>query len=112
MTEPGTASFLKDVSEFFTGSAALYALDPPIVRRDIDPNGEAYIEHVAFVVAADAKIRDAVIGTTLYQSDETGYVTSWERLHENAILDTREEALAAIGYVASHNEEKGGEVNG
>ena len=93
-----TATFVKDVSEFFTGTAALYELVPPFQRSDIDPNGEPYIEVIQYVVAADAMLRGILVGTTLYQTDETGYVTSWERLHHTAIVRTRAQALADIGY--------------
>lgn len=93
------AALVKDVSEFFTGSAAVYRLVPPFQRSDLDPNGEPYIETVEYVVAADAMIRGVRIGATLYQSDETGYVTSWDRLHETPIVRTREQAFADVGYV-------------
>lgn len=98
------ATFVKDVSEFFTGTAALYHLVPPFQRSDIDPNGEPYIEVIEYVVAADAMLRETVVGTTLYQTDETGYVTSWERLHHTAIVRTRARALADIGYEEVRNE--------
>lgn len=92
------ATFVKDVSEFFTGTAALYNLVPPFQRSDIDPNGEPYIEVITHVVAADAVLNRTVVGTTLYQTDETGYVTSWERLHHTAIVRSRAQAFADIGY--------------
>jgi len=94
----GTATFIKDVSEFFTGSAALYELEPPVLRNDLDPNGEPFVEVVKHVIAADALIAGIPIGTTLYQCDETGYVTSWERMHERPMVSTRSAALAALGY--------------
>jgi hypothetical protein len=96
--ELGTATLLKDVSEFFTGSAGLYQLAPPFRRDDIDPNGVPYTEVVEYVVAADALIGGIPIGTTLYQCDETGYVTSWERMHEKPMTTTRSAALMALGY--------------
>lgn len=92
------ATFVKDVSEFFTGSAALYELVPPFQRSDLDPNGQPYIEVIQYIVAVDAMIQGILIGTTLYQSDETGYVTSWNRLHHTALTRTRERALRDIGY--------------
>ena len=100
----GTATFLRDVSEFFTGSAGVYELRPPILRSDLDPNGLPFVEVVKYVVAADAMIGGIRIGSTLYQSDETGYVTSWERLHQNPLLDTREAALADLGYEIERGE--------
>lgn len=93
-----TATFVKDVSEFFTGSAGLYKLVPPIRRSDLDPNGQPYIEVIEYVVAADALVAGMPIGTTLYQCDETGYVTSWERMHEKPMTTTRSAALRALGY--------------
>lgn len=92
------ATFVKDVSEFFTGTAALYQLVPPFQRSDLDPNGEPYIEVIEYVVAADALLLGVLVGTTLYQTDETGYVTSWDRLHHTAIAHTAERALRDIGY--------------
>lgn len=94
----GTATFVKDVSEFFTGSAGLYQLVPPFQRSDLDPNGEPYIEVIEHVVAADAMIAGILVGTTLYQCDETGYVTSWERMTERPMVKTRGEALLSLGY--------------
>lgn len=104
MASVRTATFVKDVSEFFTGSAALYVLVPPFQRSDLDPNGEPYIEVIEHVVAADAMLRGILVGTTLYQTDETGYVTSWERLHHTPIVRTRAQALADIGYEEVRNE--------
>lgn len=98
MDEVKEATFVKDVSAFFTGSAALYALTPPILRPDMDSDGNDVVEAVTHVVAADALIGGVQIGTTLYQCDATGYVTSWDRLHPNSIMDTAAEALASIGY--------------
>lgn len=92
------ATFVKDVSAFFTGSAALYELAPPILRRDIDSDGNDLVETVTHVVAADALIAGIPVGTTLYQCDETGYVTSWDRLHPNSIMDNATEAFGSIGY--------------
>lgn len=94
----GTATFVKDVSEFFTGSAGLYQLVPPFQRSDLDPNGLPFIEVIEHVIAADALIQGILIGTTLYQCDETGYVTSWERMTERPMAKTREEALLSLGY--------------
>lgn len=102
----GTATFIKDVSEFFTGSAGLYRLVPPFQRSDLDPNGAPFIEVIEHVIAADAMIAGILIGTTLYQCDETGYVTSWERMTERPMLKTRSEALATLGY------QEGGERDG
>lgn len=98
MSSVQIATFIKDVSAFFTGSAALYELAPPIRLRDIDSDGHDVVEVVTHVVAADALIGGMPIGTTLYQADETGYVTSWNRLHPNSIMDDAAQALAAIGY--------------
>jgi len=108
MERTGTATFLRDVSMFFTGSAAVYELQPPILRTDLDPNGLPFVEVVQYVVAVDAMIGGIRIGSTLYQSDETGYVTSWERVHENPMLDTREAALADLGYKIERGEGDGG----
>jgi len=107
MTLKGTATFLRDVSKFFTGSAAVYELQPPILREDLDPNGMPYVEVVKYVVAADAMIAGIRIGSTLYQSDETGYVTSWNRLHGKPMLDDREAALADLGYQIERGEGDG-----
>ena len=98
MEPRGTATFVKDVSEFFTGSAGLYQLVPPFQRSDLDPNGEPYIEVIEHVIAADALIQGILIGTTLYPCDETGYVTSWERITERPMVNTREGALLSLGY--------------
>lgn len=102
MDETKTATFVKDVGQFFTGSAALYQLVPPILRNDLDSEGDSYVDAVDYVVAAEAVIgppgNRIVVGTTLYQSDETGYVTSWNRLHPNSIMDSAAEALASLGY--------------
>lgn len=98
MEEVKRATFVKDVSAFFTGSAALYALVPPIRQRDIDSDGHDIVEVVTHVVAADALIGGMPIGTTLYQADDTGYVTSWNRLHPNSIMDSASDALASLGY--------------
>lgn len=98
MASVKTATFVKDVSAFFTGSAALYVLVPPIHRRDLDSDGNDLVEVVTHVVAADAMLGGMPIGTTLYQSDDTGYVTSWERLHDFSIVDSAAQALAALGY--------------
>lgn len=98
MESEKTATFLADVSEFFTGSAGLYRLVPPFQRTDLDPNGLPYIEVIEYVVAADALIGGMPVGTTLYQCDETGYVTSWDRMHEKPMTNTRSAALAALGY--------------
>lgn len=92
------ATFVKDVSAFFTGSAAVFRLVPPFQRPDLDPNGEPYIEVIQYVVAVDALILGLPIGTTLYQCDETGYVTSWNRLHPAPMTPTRSAALQALGY--------------
>lgn len=102
-----TATFIKDVSEFFTGSAALFQLVPPFQRPDLDPMGNPYIEVIEYVVAADAMIRGVRIGTTLYQSDDTGYVTSWDRLHETPIVRTREQAMSDIGYTIEGEGDEG-----
>jgi len=107
MAQGKTATFVKDVSEFFTGSAALYRLVPPFQRTDLDPNGLPYVEVIEFVVAADAMIRGICIGTTLYQTDDTGYVTSWNRLHETPIVRTREQAMSDIGYAIEEESNAG-----
>jgi hypothetical protein len=98
MASVRTATFVKDVSEFFTGAAALYELVPPFQRSDLDPNGQPYIEVIQYVVAADALLLGVLVGTTLYQTDETGYVTSWDRLHHTAIADSAHQAFRHIGY--------------
>lgn len=104
MDEVKRATFVKDVSAFFTGSAALYELAPPILRRDLDSDGNDVVEVVTHVVAADALIGGIPIGTTLYQADDTGYVTSWNRLHPNSIMDSAGEVLASVGYVIEEGE--------
>lgn len=98
MSQVKKAALVKDVSRFFTGSAGLYQLTPPILLTDIDSDGHDIVLVVDHVVAADAMLGGMLIGVTLYQSDETGYVTSWERLQSNSIMDSRADALSAIGY--------------
>jgi hypothetical protein len=94
----GTATFIKDVSRFFTGAAAMYELTPPLLLRDMDSDGNDLAIPVTHVVAANATICGIPVGTTLYRCDETGYVTSWERLQPNPIKDTVDDALRSIGY--------------
>jgi hypothetical protein len=99
MGDAKKATFVKDVSRFFTGSAALYELTPPLLLPGMDWDENDVDNVTTHVVAADAKIGGMPVGVTLYRADDTGYVTSWDRVHPNSIVDTVQEALAAIGYV-------------
>lgn len=79
MGQTKTATFMKDVSRFFTGAAAMYQLSPPLVVQRIDTIGAEYDEVTEYVVVCTT--RYAGLDTTMVlRCDETSYVQSWNRL--------------------------------
>lgn len=103
----GTATFLRDVSEFFTGSAALYRVVPPIRARDIDPNGEEIVELIEHVVASSSDVPWQEAMTMVFRADAEGYILSWAELR-GMYGDSHDEALGLIGYRIDKGEGNGG----
>lgn len=102
----GTAAFLRDVSEFFTGSAALYRVVPPIRVRDIDPNGEEIVEEIEHVVASTSDVPWQEAMTMVFRSDAEGYILSWAELRA-AYSDSHDEVMGLIGYQIERGEGDG-----
>lgn len=102
----GTAAFVKDVSEFFTGSAALYRVVPPIRVRDIDPNGAEIVEVIEHVVASTTDVPWQEAMTMVFRADPEGYVLSWAELR-GMYGDSHGEALGLIGYQIKRGEGDG-----
>jgi hypothetical protein len=103
----GTATFLRDVSEFFTGSAALYHVAPPIQVRDIDPNGAEVVEVIEHVVASTTDVPWQEAMTMVFRADSEGYVLSWAELR-GMYGDSHDEVLGLIGYRIERGEGDGG----
>lgn len=102
----GTATFLRDVSEFFTGSAALYQMVPPIRTRDIDPNGEEIVSLIEHVVVSTTDVPWQEAMTMVFHADPDGYVLSWGELR-GMYGDSHDEALGLIGYRIERREGDG-----
>ena len=72
--EPMKATFLKDVSSAFHGTAKVFRLDPPMT--DYDDN-----EHAVILVSAVTALEGPEV--YLFPSTEGGNVTDWGQLPES-----------------------------
>ena len=91
-----TATFVKDVSENFTGSAALYQLDPPLEGYAWDDEEAPKYDYV--VVSATT----AMYGgpeTYIFGADDSGNIQEWGELpgsYKGGLNHV--EALEGAGY--------------
>jgi hypothetical protein len=73
------ATFVKDVSENFIGTARLYRVDPPIAHS-YDFEKETYTAHADFIVSSAVNAYCDGPETYLFAADENGKILDWSEL--------------------------------
>lgn len=98
MAEEKIATRLKDRLPGFSGHAALYELNPPLVEEREWDEEEPRREH-RYVVASATYVMFSGPETYLFPADEHGTVTSWSELPGSFKGDLdHAEALERAGY--------------
>ena len=93
------ATFIRDVSRFFTRGAAMYRLSPPLVNKRIDTIGAEYDEVTDHVVVCTTRTLTGALTTYVLRCDSTSYVQSWNQLNPKTRGSASDaDVLKAIGY--------------
>lgn len=73
-----TATFVKRLTESFTGDARLYKLSQPIEYQDWDSEKEDYVTKSSeYVVVSAASVPFSGPETYMFPSDSEGHITDW-----------------------------------
>jgi hypothetical protein len=95
-----TATFVKDVSDEFTGTAFLYRVDPPMKEESWFAEEDEELQSFDYVVVSATSAFMSGAETYIFGADENGEVLDWGELPGSyrGGLD-HQQALEDAGYV-------------